>query len=83
MLLKRGTGGRVMSVKKIRPDTEVEYSFGNDGRDGHYYIKYSCPICHKSINHGYNSETACDECGTFYDWGMTEPTIKVTRSVKW
>lgn len=28
-------------------------------------------------------ENACDQCGTFYDWGKREPEILITRSIKW
>ena len=71
-----------MNIKKIRPDAEIKYDFGCDGRDGHYYIRYSCPVCHSEIR-WYKSENACDKCGTFYDWGTYEPSIKITRTVKW
>lgn len=70
-------------IKKIRPYAEVDWNNGNDGRDGHYYIVYHCPTCHRKIRSGYRAETACDECGTFYDWGEKEPRIKVTRTVDW
>ena len=36
----------------------------------------------KKINY-YKAETACDNCGTFYDWGNQEPKIVVTRIVEW
>lgn len=32
--------------------------------------------------HG-KKNTACDRCGTFYDWGGKEPRIKRTESVEW
>lgn len=69
-------------IKKIRPLAWVEWSGGNDGRDGRYYIEYHCPKCGKRIWY-YGRENACDQCGTFYDWGKREPTIEITRSVKW
>ena len=69
-------------VNKIRPEADVRLDYGMDGRDLHYYIKYSCPTCGQIIL-GYRSETACDRCGTFYDWGVREPKIKVTRTVEW
>ena len=71
-----------MSVKKIRPIAKVEFSEGIDGRDAHYYIAYSCPVCHRSI-YGYGGSDACDRCGTFYDWGTSEPRIKIKRTVEW
>lgn len=30
-------------IEKISPKAEVQLDFGIDGRDQHYYIKYSCP----------------------------------------
>ena len=69
-------------IEKIRPVATVKWSDGNDGRDGRYYIEYRCPKCGKLI-HGYHRDTACDECGTFYDWGNREPSIKVIREVDW
>ena len=69
-------------VEKIRPVATIKYSYGNDGRDGDYYIAYSCPKCGRNIP-WYESDTACDKCGTFYDWGKKRPRIQITRSVKW
>lgn len=69
-------------IEKIRPKAEVRLDFGIDGRDQHYYIQYSCPVCGQNI-WGYRSKTACDRCGTFYDWGNREPKIVVSRSVEW
>lgn len=71
-----------MSVKKIRPIAEVKLSNGIDGRDAHYYIAYSCPVCHRTI-YGYGSSNACDRCGTFYDWGSHAPKIQVIREIEW
>lgn len=71
-----------MAVEKIRPSAYIVYSDGNDGRDGKYVIRYRCPTCNRTIQR-YKAETACDECGTFYDWGDKEPQIKITRSVSW
>lgn len=69
-------------VKKIRPNAEVRLNNGVDGRDESYYVHYSCPTCGRSI-WGYRSETACDRCGTFFDWGNHEAKIKVSRAVEW
>ena len=69
-------------VEKKRPKAEVYLNYGNDGRDAHYDIEYRCPKCNKKINY-YKAETACDNCGTFYDWGNQEPKIVVTRTVEW
>ena len=68
-------------VNKIRPEADVWIDYGMDGVLN-YYIKYSCPTCGQIIL-GYRSETACDRCGTFYDWGVREPKIKVIRTVEW
>lgn len=65
-------------VNKIQPEVRVEWSNGNDGRDGGYILRYYCPNCHKWIR---NEDTvACDECGTFFDWSkhahiIMQPTI--------
>ena len=72
----------VSTIKKVKPTASIEYSYGNDGRDAHHYIAYRCPTCGISIP-WYKYATACDKCGTFYDWGKKEPTIEITRSVKW
>lgn len=69
-------------IEKIRPVATVKWSDGNDGWDGSYYIEYRCPKCGRLI-YGYRRDTACDECGTFYDWGEREPSIKVIREVDW
>ena len=69
-------------INKIRPIATVEWSDGNDGRDGRFYIAYCCPKCHRMLP-GYNKVNACDQCGTFFDWGKQEPVIEVTRSVQW
>lgn len=70
-----------MMIKK-RPTARIEWSNGNDGWDGRYYIAYYCPECGRRIQH-YAKDNACDRCGTFYDWGKREPVIEITRSVKW
>lgn len=69
-------------IEKIRPNASVELDYGNDGRDGRYYIEYRCPKCNRIIR-WYESDMACDKCGTFYDWGSRQPSIEITRTVKW
>ena len=69
-------------IHKIRPTTSVEWSDGNDGYDGRYYIAYYCPKCRRKLP-GYAMMNACDQCGTFFDWGEREPVIEVARSVRW
>lgn len=66
-------------VDKVRPFASVGYSYGNDGRDDHYYVKYSCPKCFKNLQEGV---IACDECGTFFDWKQ-EAHIEVRREIVW
>ena len=71
-----------MNITKVRPLAEVYLNHGNDGRDSHYDIAYSCPKCRRRISF-YKSETVCDQCGTFYDWGTHEPEIEIIRIVRW
>ena len=68
-------------IVKIRPNARVYLNQGTDGRDAFYDIEYRCPKCHKIINY-YKAETACDKCGTFYDWSGN-PHIVTTRTVEW
>lgn len=70
-------------INKIRPLSEVDLSFGNDGRDCKWVIRYYCPTCKRRIFGGYKADNACDNCGTFYDWGKREPRIKEIRLVDW
>lgn len=70
-------------IEKKRPNAKIDFDFGNDGRDSKYYIQYTCPTCGRIIWYGYRSETACDQCGTFYDWGEKEPSIEITRTIDW
>jgi len=66
-------------VKKIRPDAEINYSFGNDGRDSYFYVEYSCPTCHRTIK---EDDIACTSCGEFFDWSK-KAKIVVRREVNW
>lgn len=68
-----------MAVEKIKPNAEIKFSFGNDGRDGGNYIAYSCPKCGKHIR---ENDIACDECGSFFDWSK-RAHIRVIREVEW
>ena len=70
-------------LKKIRPIAKYQYDFGNDGRDGKYFIAYYCPVCHERIIRGYNSDTACRTCDTFFDWGERPPEIKTVTTLVW
>ena len=65
--------------EKIRPIAQAEYSFGNDGRDAHYYISYKCPTCYNSIDEDI---VACTKCGTFFDWSK-KAHLKVHYSAEW
>ena len=66
-------------MRKIRPNANIKWSEGNDGRDGHYYIEYTCAGCGRIIR-GF--DTACDRCGTFHDWSQ-KAEIVVKREVAW
>ena len=70
-------------MEKVRPIAEVGTRMSSDFRDEWHEIDYFCPKCGKIINGGYKSENACDNCGTFYDWGIKAPSIKVIRTVEW
>ena len=67
-------------VEKFKPKASISFSEGNDGRDSHYYIIYQCPKCNKTI-YEFKGETACDNCGTFFDWGFREPYIKMKPEI--
>ena len=69
-------------VTKIRPKTTIVEMSDMDGRRTWYDIDYCCPTCGKKIR-GYNTENACENCGTFYDWGSQKPTIETIRTVQW
>ena len=71
-------------IKKIRPFTDWHTYSGEDGRSStEYIIDYYCPTCHRRIYGGYMSSDACDQCGTFYDWGSHAPKIQVIRKIAW
>ena len=69
-------------ITKIRPRAEINHCYGNDGRDSYDTILYRCPTCNRIIG-SYREETACDKCGTFYDWGKEPARIVITKSVQW
>ena len=66
-------------VEKVRARVTLEWSDGNDGRDGHYFVKYWCSQCNKSIK---EDDIACDVCGTFFDWSK-KAKIVVHRDIEW
>lgn len=68
-----------MSMKKILPKAEAKWDYGMDGRDPQRIIIFFCPKCGKRIR---EKETACDECGTFFDWSK-RPIIKEILAVEW
>lgn len=77
--IKNSTPLKNTSPIKVRPCAERKYSSGNDGRDEHYYIRYSCPNCSKII---YENDIACEKCGTFFDWSK-KAYIETQRLVRW
>lgn len=66
-------------MDKIKPKAQIVWNDGNDGRDAHYDIKYTCPKCGKWLREGV---VGCDECGTFFDWTETAH-IKMTPTIVW
>ena len=68
-------------IEKIRPIAKAEHNEGIDGWDAHYEVVYYCPTCKRKIGH-YHAETACDQCGTFYDWSK-KANIKVTYTAEY
>lgn len=70
------------NIEKIRPKVELYYNNGNDGRDGHDSIRYRCQRCNRIIR-DYRAETACDQCGTFYDWGLGPAHIIYRPEIVW
>lgn len=66
-------------MEKIRPKATAEFSYGNDGRDSHYYIRYECPNCKTSF---YVEDKSCKECGTLFDWSK-KATIETIKRIKW
>ncbi len=77
------TKSEVKTIQKIRPVAKIVSCTDEDGFSIWDEIAYQCPICGKLIKHGYQGETACDACGTFYDWGNSKPTIEIAKTVKW
>ena len=70
-------------IEKMRPVAKIRESYGDDGRaPRNTYIEYYCPTCGRFIG-PWKNFTACDRCGTFYDWGDKEPKVKVTESIEW
>lgn len=79
-------------VEKVRPRCETGWTEGNDGRDAHSTFEFYCPTCGRHIfttqtcwldlRMVYSLPTACDECGTFFDWSKS-PRIKTTSWVEW
>ena len=70
-------------MEKIRPNAKIQESYGDDGRAPRKaWIDYYCPICGRYIGE-WKKDTACDVCGTFYDWGDKKPQIKMTEAIEW
>lgn len=71
-------------INKIRPHAYIREHYGEDGREPRQtQIVYRCPVCNRYIGLTWKKDVACDECGTFYDWGNREPHIRVTETIEW
>lgn len=68
-----------MAIEKIKPNADADWTNGNDGKDGRYYIKFTCPGCGREIR---ENQMACGDCGTFFDW-RKQAYIKCIRVVEW
>lgn len=71
-----------IEIKKVRPEIKALRDYGEDGRDSHWYIQYKCPTCGRIIRN-YRADTACDQCGTFYDWGNRPPKLVYSVTAQW
>lgn len=70
-------------VEKVRPIATIHESYGEDGRGPkNETVEFYCPTCGRYIG-SWKKDTACDKCGTFYDWGNKEPSIKTIKSIEW
>ena len=71
-----------MMIDKLRPYPYI-FDASNDGREyDSKEIYFNCPKCRKPIGF-YKSKTACDNCGTFFDWGDTQPKIQSINKIIW
>lgn len=68
-----------VSITKVRPAAQIEYSDGIDGRNPHHYVSYHCPNCHKYLK---ELDVACDQCGTFFDWTM-KASVRLEPVLDW
>lgn len=71
-------------IEKKKPRCVMKHDEGNGGYGdfGRDYFVYYCATCGKQINF-YRQENACENCGTFHDWGKSEPHIVVRKTVEW
>ena len=69
-------------IEKKRPIATIERVSNEDGTRSYDDIVYKCPTCSKYIGR-YKNHEVCFGCGTIFDWGTREPTIKVTKTVEW
>ena len=69
-------------TSRIRPNATVEWDYGNDGRDGYYYIRFTCSKCGSRVYESEGDVDICPACGTELDWSK-HATIKVIREVEW
>ena len=68
---------------KISPIPKIVKHSNEDGRKIWDALEYFCPTCGKLISLGYRSESACNKCGTFYDWKDHRPKIEIVKTIKW
>ena len=73
--------GEIKMVEKIRPNAIIVTESNDDGWRTWKAVEYHCPTCNHKIR-GYMKETACDQCGTFYDWSK-EAKIETIYQIKW
>lgn len=65
----------------MRPNATIEWDCGNDGRDGHYYISYTCPHCTNRLWEEDHFDV-CPICTARLDWSK-KARIKVTQTIEW
>lgn len=66
-------------VKKIRPKASIVTE--NNGYENLYRIKFGCPKCNKQIS---DNDTACDKCGTFFNWNKkAKIEVETIRRIVW
>lgn len=66
-------------IHQISPVASSYYDNGNDGKDGRWRIRYSCPKCGSTID---EYQQACEHCGSFFDWSKIAH-IKMKPTIEW